>query len=68
MTENIHCPNCGSDITYPQNNMQVCTQCFHEWNPAKNETEEVSKPEKVLDSNGNELFDGDTVVVINHSL
>jgi protein PhnA len=41
----------------------ICTQCFHEWNPA----EVVAEPEttnKILDSNGNELKDGDTVVII----
>lgn len=64
MTDSIKCPQCGSDITYPQNSMQVCTQCFHEWNPDELESTEEIKPDKVLDSNGNELFDGDTVIVI----
>lgn len=66
MTENVHCPKCKSDITYPQDNKMVCTQCFHEWNPEEKEkeTEEVSNDDKVLDSNGVELHDGDTVVVI----
>jgi protein PhnA len=66
MTENIHCPKCNSDITYPQDNKMVCTQCFHEWNPEEvKKTEEViNSSDKILDSNGHELHDGDTVVVI----
>lgn len=64
MTENIRCPKCNSDLTYPENNLLVCTQCFHEWNPEEKETEVVNNPDKVLDSNGNELHDGDTVIVI----
>ena len=39
MTENVHCPKCKSDITYPQDNKMVCTQCFHEWNPEEKEKE-----------------------------
>ncbi len=41
----------------------VCPECFYEWNPEE-ETEEVEVSDKILDSNGNELKDGDTVVVI----
>jgi protein PhnA len=42
-----------------------CSQCFHEWNPA---TETAAAPAdaslKVLDSLGNELQTGDSVIVI----
>src|SRR6266566_1834538 len=64
MTENIRCPNCNSDITYPQDDMMVCTQCFNEWKPEGQEREEAGNPDKVLDSNGNELHNGDSVIVI----
>jgi protein PhnA len=64
MAENIHCPKCNSDITYPQDDKMVCTQCFHEWKPELLETDAVNSVIKVLDSNGNELHDGDTVMVI----
>ncbi|MGZ3899725.1 MAG: zinc ribbon domain-containing protein YjdM [Bacteroidia bacterium] len=63
MSDNAICPKCHSDLTYPDNEIMICTQCFHEWNPA----EVVTEPEntnKILDSNGNELKDGDTVVII----
>jgi protein PhnA len=43
----------------------VCPDCFHEWNPNEvEEVEEVSGTKKVIDSNGNILQDGDTVIVI----
>lgn len=43
----------------------VCPDCFHEWNPNDvEEIEEVSGNKKVIDSNGNILQDGDTVIVI----
>jgi len=44
----------------------VCPECFHEWNPEEvpEETEAVAAPDKIVDANGNELKDGDTVVVI----
>ena len=53
------CPKCGSEYTYEQDNLMVCSQCFNEWDP-----EELVNEDKVLDSNGNELKDGDSVVVI----
>ena len=37
----------------------VCSQCFHEWDP-----KEVDSSDKIFDSNGNELQNGDSVVVI----
>lgn len=40
----------------------MCPECFHEWS-----TEEVSKNEtaiKVLDANGNELQNGDSVIIV----
>lgn len=55
----ILCPKCGSEYTYEQDGMQVCSQCFHEFDP-----NEAENSDKILDSNGNELQNGDSVVVI----
>lgn len=43
-----------------------CPECFHEWNPEEEaaEAEAADADGKVRDANGNELQDGDTVVVI----
>lgn len=63
MIQEVACPECQSEFTYPDENKMVCSQCFHEWDPQDIKQEnEIS--DKVLDANGNELTDGDTVVVI----
>ena len=63
MSESSPCPKCKSEFTYQDQDLMICSQCFHEWDP----TEEVVEGEtaiKVLDSNGNELIDGDSVIII----
>lgn len=53
------CPNCECPYGYAlTENKFACPDCVHEWNP-----EELDKL-IVLDSNGNELEDGDSVIVI----
>jgi protein PhnA len=65
MPDNILCPKCGSDLTYPDQNKMVCTQCFHEWDPAEAiEKVETAGTNKILDANGVELRDGDSVILI----
>ncbi len=56
------CPHCESPYGYfSREDLYACPDCGHEWNPAE-------VPEKgalvVVDSNGNRLADGDTVIVI----
>lgn len=55
----VLCPKCQSEFTYQQDDLMVCSQCFYEWN-----ANEVEVGNKILDSNGNELVNGDTVIVI----
>ncbi len=62
MSDQHPCPSCQSEITYPDVNLWVCTECFHEWNPSEATTE--SEGEEVLDANGNVLQDGDSVTVV----
>ncbi len=59
MSENIPCMQCGSEFTYPQDNLIICSQCFYEFDP-----NEIQKGEQIVDSNGNVLQNGDTVIVI----
>lgn len=61
MSKEIRCPKCQSEYTYEQNEIMVCSQCFHEWDPS---LVHVNKESIILDSNGNELKDGDSVIVI----
>ena len=63
MDDIITCPKCNSDLTYPNQKMMVCTQCSHEWEPIV-ESILINDENKVIDANGNELQNGDTVVVI----
>lgn len=63
MSDNEPCPKCKSEFTYQDQDLMICSQCFHEWDPNE-ETVETDSSLKVLDSNGNELKDGDSVIVI----
>ena len=62
MSEFPPCPKCKSAYTYPSDDLLVCPECFHEWNPEDVETADTDL--KVIDANGNELQNGDTVLVI----
>lgn len=66
------CPKCKSEYTYFNGTLMVCPECFHEWiqegdQLAGTEAAEGSSLDgtaKIVDANGNELNDGDTVIVI----
>lgn len=60
----MKCPNCKSTDTYPLDNLYNCTQCYYEWDPNEVELDAQDQVTKVLDSNGNELQNGDSVIVI----
>lgn len=58
------CPQCSSPYGYPSGGaLFMCPECGHEWNPEELAAE-AAKADQVVDVNGNELLDGDTVVVI----
>ena len=70
MSENLNeieapaCPECNENYTYEMGELWACPMCGHEWErTAAGETEEAAGS-KVLDSVGNELVDGDSVVTI----
>jgi protein PhnA len=58
-----NCPRCSSEFTYEDAGHFVCPECAHEWTdePA---AASVDAATVVKDANGNELRDGDTVLVI----
>ncbi|MED5508844.1 MAG: zinc ribbon domain-containing protein YjdM [Pseudomonadota bacterium] len=62
MSDLPNCPACGSEYTYQDQAMLICPECAHEWQAGDSPTEDSE--DKVLDSNGNMLADGDTVTVI----
>lgn len=63
MSEFPPCPKCNCEYTYSNGTLMVCPECFNEWNPEE-VTEEKEAGVRILDANGNELHDGDTVIVI----
>ncbi len=57
-----NCPKCGDEYTYEDGNMLICPMCGYEWTAA--DTEASLAASIIRDANGNELQDGDTVVII----
>ena len=56
------CPECKSPYGYAlSDEAYACPECGFEWNPAETTTGDGLK---VLDSNGNELVNGDSVIII----
>ncbi len=64
MPEFPPCPKCTCEYTYEADGQLVCPECFHEWKPAEAEVEQATIADKIVDANGNELKDGDSVIVI----
>jgi protein PhnA len=63
MSQTPPCPSCQSEYAYSTGNeMLMCPECGHEWNPA----EVVEEPAGLVvkDANGNILQDGDSVIVL----
>lgn len=63
MSEFPPCPKCHEDMTYTDGNLLICPMCGHEWTQA--EMDAAAEAAKVRDMNGNELVDGDNVIVAN---
>lgn len=64
MTTYPPCPQCHGIYTYASGDLLVCPECFHEWSPGEETDNTTNDLVKVLDSNGNELVNGDSVIVI----
>lgn len=63
MSKLPNCPQCNSELTYEDAGHYVCPECAHEW--THEAAAASAEPETVVrDANGNELRDGDTVLVI----
>ena len=60
MSDFPNCPECKGSFAYPMDALLVCPECGHEWNPE----EKLPQGLLVIDANGNQLTDGDSVVVV----
>ncbi|WP_415884008.1 zinc ribbon domain-containing protein YjdM [Neptuniibacter sp. QD72_48] len=56
------CPECNSEFVYQDQELLICPECAHEWNPTEADAEEDVFV--VKDSNGTQLADGDKVTLI----
>ena len=63
MTTLPECPKCSEDMTYQDGAMLVCPICAHEWSKDDG-SDDTDSTRVVKDVNGNELKDGDSVIVI----
>jgi protein PhnA len=59
--DQLNCPKCSYEYPYEDGGMWTCPDCDHKWDPSKVEEEQV---QKILDANGAELSNGDSVTVI----
>lgn len=59
-----NCPKCGSEYTYQDGSLFVCPECAHEWSMTDAPSEAGEEGKVVTDSNGNQLEDGDSIIVI----
>lgn len=63
MSDLPNCPQCGSEFTYEDRSMVVCSACGHEWNSGS-DSSGAADGRLVNDAYGNVLKDGDSVTVI----
>lgn len=56
------CPKCNSEFVYQDQELLICPECAHEWNPSQASAEEDALTAK--DANGTLLQDGDKVTLI----
>ncbi|SMH54244.1 zinc ribbon domain-containing protein YjdM [Azospirillum agricola] len=65
MSDDLKCPQCGSEHVYQDGSLWICPECAHEWNPeAAVGDAGADAAQGVRDANGNPLSDGDSVTVI----
>jgi protein PhnA len=67
MSDHPVCPKCDSSSTYQDMILWVCLECANEWDPnveTPGQGTESPVAKKICDANGNELNDGDSVVLI----
>ncbi|QLE85176.1 alkylphosphonate utilization protein [Shewanella sp. Scap07] len=54
------CPHCQSAFVYQDQQLMICPECAHEWDPLESDEEELIQ---VKDANGTLLAEGDKVTL-----
>ena len=62
MNEITKCPKCGGEYVYFDGSLYVCPDCAHEF--SEESVPNAANADVPKDSNGAELLDGDSVIVI----
>ena len=62
MNEITKCPKCGGEYVYFDGSLYVCPDCAYEFN--EESLSSAASADVPKDSNGSELLDGDSVIVI----
>lgn len=55
------CPKCSSEYVYQDQELLICPECAHEWNPSESAEEDTLD---IRDANGTQLNEGDKVTLI----
>mgnify|MGYP005995985455 FL=1 len=55
------CPKCNSEFVYQDQNLLICPECAHEWNPSA--ISDDSDTFTVKDVNGTQLNEGDKITM-----
>lgn len=58
-----NCPKCNYEYTYEDGFLYICPECAHEWSKETKELN-IQNEDVIKDANGNELNEGDDIVVI----
>ena len=61
--ESQPCPKCNSPYGYPDGQLWICPECFHEFTLEATTSQETVEAPKFLDVNGVQLVNGDSVIV-----
>lgn len=56
------CPKCQSEYVYQDQDMLICPECAHEWNPSETPADDDAL--NIKDANGTPLADGDKITLI----
>lgn len=56
------CPQCASELTYPDGGLLLCPECGHEWQDGAEPEQNLA--ETVTDAHGSVLNHGDSVILL----
>lgn len=61
-TDSQTCPSCSSPYAYPDGELFICPECFHEWSLHQETESAEAGQSQFVDVNGVPLQNGDSVI------